>query len=117
MVNNSLSLSLRKLFFFGLAILFSIFIWPLSQAVVLAEGGQQANQGELVAGREIVQTFRASQNDLQRLTVEFETPPNTAKCLVRLRLVDTSASRTVLEQFISCQDLQKNPTVSLPFEP
>lgn len=87
---------------------------------LLAEAGQARAAdpvGELVAGQELVQTFRATQNDLQRLTFTPLTFGRANNCTLRVRLIEVTAMQTTLERYIPCQELQNNQPYSISFPP
>jgi hypothetical protein len=72
--------------------------------------------GEIVAQQEVTQTFKASQNGLQSITIFLATYARSNICQLNLRLEEVISGKIVANQTSRCQKVKNNEGFNFSFE-
>ncbi len=73
--------------------------------------------GELLPGKDIVQTFQVTDSKLYGLRLNLATLGRNNKCTVNIKLQEVSSAKVVREQTIVCQDIKDGTPNIISFDP
>jgi hypothetical protein len=78
---------------------------------------QSYSLDEIGPGQTVAQTFRATEDQLQSLSLTFNTYDRTNRCKLKLTLEAVATATTVYEDNLQCQKIRNNQVTVLAFPP
>jgi hypothetical protein len=81
-----------------------------------AQSSKNYPVGEIVAQQEVTQTFKASRNGLQSITLLLATYARSNNCQLNLRLEEVTSGKTIVNQTSRCQKVKDSQEFNFSFE-